>query len=140
MARRFVDEAGAEATQPSKHPSVHAEETASASVRTPDLTAAALLPSDSQQPVSSAGSSTHYGDSSAADADSPTMEPHRVASTPAVRRLAKELGVDINRVPGTGPNGRVVRGVSQTEGVRGADMMACFAAALVRLPAPQCPS
>jgi 2-oxoisovalerate dehydrogenase E2 component (dihydrolipoyl transacylase) len=31
----------------------------------------------------------------------------RVAATPAVRRLAKDLGVDLEAVPGTGPDGRV---------------------------------
>jgi len=32
----------------------------------------------------------------------------RVLATPATRRLARELGVDITRVIGTGPNGRVL--------------------------------
>lgn len=32
---------------------------------------------------------------------------HKALATPAVRRVARELGVDINRVPGTGRGGRV---------------------------------
>jgi len=32
---------------------------------------------------------------------------HPVGATPAVRRLARELGVDVNEVTGTGPQGRI---------------------------------
>jgi len=43
-----------------------------------------------------------------AEAARPTfVSPHALA-TPAVRALAKELGVDINKVKGTGPEGRVL--------------------------------
>ncbi len=43
-----------------------------------------------------------------AEAVRPTfVSPHAMA-TPAVRALAKELGVDINKVKGTGPEGRVL--------------------------------
>src|ERR1700722_15286919 len=34
----------------------------------------------------------------------------RVATSPAIRRRAHEAGVDLRNVPGTGPNGRIVRG------------------------------
>lgn len=34
----------------------------------------------------------------------------RVLATPATRKLARDLGVDIQRVPGTGPVGRVTKG------------------------------
>lgn len=34
----------------------------------------------------------------------------KVLATPATRRLARELGLDILRVPGTGPSGRILRG------------------------------
>jgi 2-oxoisovalerate dehydrogenase E2 component (dihydrolipoyl transacylase) len=37
-------------------------------------------------------------------------EGERVSATPAVRRLAKDLGVDLSSVEGTGPDGRVTRG------------------------------
>ena len=38
----------------------------------------------------------------------PTLvSPHAMA-TPAVRALAKELGIDIDKVKGTGPEGRVL--------------------------------
>jgi pyruvate/2-oxoglutarate dehydrogenase complex dihydrolipoamide acyltransferase (E2) component len=40
-------------------------------------------------------------------ADAPPRE--RVQAAPPVRRLARELGVDIASVPGTGPEGRVLR-------------------------------
>jgi pyruvate dehydrogenase E2 component (dihydrolipoamide acetyltransferase) len=49
-------------------------------------------------------------------AAAPAREPEPVAATatvepagPAVRRLARELGVDLARVRGTGPSGRIVR-------------------------------
>ncbi len=124
-----VEEDGAEPAQPSEQSVEHADPDRSAPPRTPDITAAPPLPIDSQQPVSSASAASEEASSSAAGDDSPTMEPHRVASTPAVRRLAKELSVDINRVPGTGPNGRVVRGVSRTQEVMTATC-ACLGSAL----------
>src|SRR5262249_29478419 len=33
----------------------------------------------------------------------------RVATSPAIRRMAHEAGVDLTKVPGSGPNGRIVR-------------------------------
>ena len=39
----------------------------------------------------------------------PTLSPQRarVAASPAVRRLAQDLGVDLSRVRGSGPDGRI---------------------------------
>jgi pyruvate dehydrogenase E2 component (dihydrolipoamide acetyltransferase) len=37
----------------------------------------------------------------------PVAAPASVAAAPSVRRLARELGVDIARVPGSGPGGRI---------------------------------
>jgi len=37
----------------------------------------------------------------------PAASPDRVLATPATRKLARELGVDISQVTGTGPGGRV---------------------------------
>jgi len=37
----------------------------------------------------------------------PTRPSQRVLATPATRKLARELGVDINLVPGSGPAGRI---------------------------------
>jgi pyruvate/2-oxoglutarate dehydrogenase complex dihydrolipoamide acyltransferase (E2) component len=39
--------------------------------------------------------------------DAVAPEPTRVQATPAVRKLARELGVDLSSVAGTGPGGRV---------------------------------
>ncbi|SNQ59823.1 dihydrolipoamide acetyltransferase family protein [Candidatus Methanoperedens nitratireducens] len=45
--------------------------------------------------------------------EKPKEMPERVLATPSTRRLARELGVDISKVEGTGPGGRVT-----DEGIR----------------------
>jgi pyruvate dehydrogenase E2 component (dihydrolipoamide acetyltransferase) len=76
----------------------------------PKAAAAAPAPSPSAKPSAPAAVA------SAPPAPSPVREPEPVAATatvepagPAVRRLARELGVDLARVRGTGPSGRIVR-------------------------------
>jgi pyruvate dehydrogenase E2 component (dihydrolipoyllysine-residue acetyltransferase) len=44
-----------------------------------------------------------------AAAAAPPAEAGRVRASPAARRLADELGVDLSRVQGTGPDGRILR-------------------------------
>lgn len=39
----------------------------------------------------------------------PTTAPRRLFASPLVRRLAKERGLDLESIVGTGPNGRIVR-------------------------------
>src|SRR5499427_1594035 len=59
-----------------------------------------------------------------------------VAATPSTRRLARELGVDLHGVPGTGPGGRIT-----DDDVRGATGKAAAAApAVSRAPAPSGPA
>jgi len=41
-------------------------------------------------------------------ADAPAARAGRVATSPSVRRRAHEAGVDLTRVPGSGPHGRIV--------------------------------
>jgi len=45
-----------------------------------------------------------------ADEAAPAQPSERVKATPLVRRIAAELGVDLSRLPGTGPGGRVTEG------------------------------
>ncbi len=42
-----------------------------------------------------------------AGAPKPRLLPSHVAAAPSVRRIAREIGVDITQVPGSGPGGRV---------------------------------
>ena len=42
-----------------------------------------------------------------ADANVDSSNPGALRATPAARRVAKELGVDLSRVQGTGPEGRI---------------------------------
>ena len=46
----------------------------------------------------------------AADEAAPTQPSERVKATPLVRRIAGELGIDLSRLAGTGPGGRVTEG------------------------------
>jgi pyruvate dehydrogenase E2 component (dihydrolipoamide acetyltransferase) len=43
-------------------------------------------------------------------AEAPAAEAGRIRASPAARRLAEELGVDLSGVQGTGPDGRILRG------------------------------
>ncbi|HEX2235270.1 MAG TPA: dihydrolipoamide acetyltransferase family protein [Actinomycetota bacterium] len=52
---------------------------------------------------------TEDADPDAPDTAGETTTPARVQATPPVRKLARELGVDIAMVPGTGVGGRVLR-------------------------------
>jgi len=45
----------------------------------------------------------------AAQAQEATLDRKRVMTSPAIRRRAKELGVDLALVPGSGPGGRITR-------------------------------
>ena len=47
------------------------------------------------------------GKPQAAEAETGPVEKKRILSTPSARRLAKELGVDLASVPGTGPDGKI---------------------------------
>jgi pyruvate dehydrogenase E2 component (dihydrolipoamide acetyltransferase) len=66
----------------------------------------------------------------AAAAATPAAESGPVAAAPAVRKLARELGVEIGRVPGSGPHGRVLKedveafAKGQAPAARGADVPA----------------
>ncbi len=88
-------EASAAATAPAASPATPPQPAASAKagvpMATPDATRVA------PQTASAASSSLASG----------TAEGTRVLATPATRRLARELGVDLRGVPATGRNGRV---------------------------------
>jgi pyruvate dehydrogenase E2 component (dihydrolipoamide acetyltransferase) len=55
--------------------------------------------------------------------------------SPLVRRLARERGIDLSTITGTGPNGRVVR--RDIEGADAAPEAPAYTAAAVPAPAPQ---
>ena len=66
-------------------------------------------PSDTDDAAQSDTDDTAPSDDDTSDPDEtpPLVPDGRVFAPPRVRRLARELGVDIGRVTGTGPNGRV---------------------------------
>jgi pyruvate dehydrogenase E2 component (dihydrolipoamide acetyltransferase) len=75
----------------------------------PDTTKPVPPEEEDTRPVMTPGPSQKVVDISRgtrAPVESPAPE-FQVAAAPSVRRMARELGVDISQVPGTGPNGRI---------------------------------
>ncbi|HEY8394302.1 MAG TPA: dihydrolipoamide acetyltransferase family protein, partial [Thermaerobacter sp.] len=68
-------------------------------------TGAASLAGPAAGPAGPAAAAGAAGAGTVSDGSAPAGR--RVLATPATRRLARELGVDIRQVPGTGPGGRV---------------------------------
>lgn len=75
--------------------------------RTAQAAPPVTAPSVAEAPARSQGNGVATGASVDAPADADGGELAR--STPLARRIASEHGVDINRVPGTGPSGRVTK-------------------------------
>ena len=107
----LLDAAGA--TAPAAKPAAAAPQPAAAAApAVPQPAAAAPKPAVEPAPVAAAVAAN----GKSAPAVAPAAEPAPAAATetvepagPAVRRLARELGVDLARVRGSGPAGRIVR-------------------------------
>jgi pyruvate dehydrogenase E2 component (dihydrolipoamide acetyltransferase) len=71
--------------------------------------------------------------------EGPRAGSNRIFSSPLARRLAKEAGIDLNRVQGSGPHGRVIaRDIDAAKSGKG--LRAPGAAAAAPMPAPAMPS
>jgi pyruvate dehydrogenase E2 component (dihydrolipoamide acetyltransferase) len=101
-------------------------------------------PAGSPNPTAGEGTAAGYGYSAAAatadaeaGATSTGDENGRVVASPVARRIAEELGVDLRRVQGTGPGGRIIK-----ENVEefAAQMKAGGATAKAPAPAPAAPA
>jgi len=69
----------------------------------------AVLRQAQDDKVASNGVSGNGHASAPAAAAAPTVTTGPVHASPAIRRFGRELGVDLGRVRGTGPNGRITR-------------------------------
>jgi pyruvate dehydrogenase E2 component (dihydrolipoamide acetyltransferase) len=74
-----------------------------------------------------------------AAAAKPAAAPRPILTTPAVRRLAKELGVDLNDVTGSGPQGRIIEQDVRSFAERGRAPVAAKTA-MTRAPSPPQPT
>ncbi len=70
-----------------------------------------VVPAASARPAAAVGASPAALAASNGAAGVAQLPGHRgrVATSPAIRRRAHEAGVDLSKVPGSGPNGRIVR-------------------------------
>lgn len=94
----------AAASAPRSMPAPQIEKPAPASLHAA-IGASAAAPAHARGPAPAAMPAAH----SAAIAATPATRGGPVPAAPVVRKLAREMGVDINLVPGSGPNGRVLR-------------------------------
>jgi 2-oxoisovalerate dehydrogenase E2 component (dihydrolipoyl transacylase) len=62
------------------------------------------------EPVGAASAATAGSEEIPVAAEAAPTPKKRVMTSPAIRRRAKEAGVDLAQVPGTGPGGRITRG------------------------------
>lgn len=62
-----------------------------------------------KQPEDAAAKAAPAESSSPAPAEDSADENRKVITSPAIRRRAKEAGIDLSQVPGTGANGRILR-------------------------------
>ncbi len=77
-----------------------------------------------------------------AQAEAPAAEParpRRIKATPLARRLAKLKGVDLARIRGSGPGGRIIAADVERAARRGIRLGAAQPAPVLQRPAPQGP-
>jgi pyruvate dehydrogenase E2 component (dihydrolipoamide acetyltransferase) len=97
----------------------------------------AAAPAAAPGPVAAAPGSTARGQEPAAVANGHAADGERVFASPLARRMAKQAGIDLSELKGSGPNGRIVRAdieAAQSGGVAPAPISA--PAAGVAPPAP----
>lgn len=108
--------AGAAASAPSAQPA--AAKPAAPAMTAPKPSAPALgarpampaaAPSRPTAPMQAKAASPTMSAPSAVSSASYMASPGQVLATPATRRLARDLGVDLTQVPATGPHGRVTK-------------------------------
>ncbi|GAB2835006.1 2-oxo acid dehydrogenase subunit E2 [Microbacterium insulae] len=100
-AEEALAEAGAQLPSAASEPA-RQEPSAPPSPPAPTSTAKDIAP-----PASAPAAPSATAPSEPAAASTP--EPRRLFASPLVRRLAKERGLDLETIVGTGPNGRIVR-------------------------------
>jgi pyruvate dehydrogenase E2 component (dihydrolipoamide acetyltransferase) len=91
-------------------------------------------------PAAPAPAATAAPAPAAAAAPAPTMAPKgdRVFATPLAKRIAKDMGVDLKSITGSGPHGRIVK--ADVEGAKGKPAAAPVAAAPAAAPAAATPA
>jgi pyruvate dehydrogenase E2 component (dihydrolipoamide acetyltransferase) len=95
--------AAPKAAQPAKPPPQAAAPAAKAPPQPAAAKQAPPAPAPASEPTPAAV------DAPAAPLPEPTTDGAEIAAGPAVRRFAREVGVDLNRVTGSGPGGRITR-------------------------------
>lgn len=104
----------------------------------PKAEAKAEAPKEAEQPAPAPAAAVAPAPAATASAGpAPAKDGNRVFSSPLARRLAKEAGIDIASVSGSGPHGRVVKGdVEKAVASGGAKPAAAAAPAAAASAAP----
>ncbi len=111
-------EATEAATKPAKPAETPAAETAAPAEPEPEPASASPSPATEQAPAPPPGPASAPEPQPVATAAAPQPTPiipksavpaREIAAGPAIRRFAREVGVDLNRITGTGPGNRITR-------------------------------
>ncbi|WP_313193029.1 pyruvate dehydrogenase complex dihydrolipoamide acetyltransferase [Shinella zoogloeoides] len=105
----------------------------------PKAEAKAETPKEAEKPAAAPAAAAAPAPAATASAGpAPAKDGNRVFSSPLARRLAKEAGIDIASVSGSGPHGRVVKGdVEKAVSSGGAKPAAAAAASAAPAAAPK---
>jgi pyruvate dehydrogenase E2 component (dihydrolipoamide acetyltransferase) len=100
--------------------------------------AAAAAPAPSPAPAATAPASSAPASASKAPAAAPATNGHagRIFASPLARRLAKTAGIEIGRIAGSGPHGRIIARDVEAAKSGGAALRAPAAAPSAAAPAP----
>jgi pyruvate dehydrogenase E2 component (dihydrolipoyllysine-residue acetyltransferase) len=100
--------------------------------------AAAAAPAPSPAPAATAPASSAPASASKAPAAAPATNGHagRIFASPLARRLAKTAGIEIGRIAGSGPHGRIIARDVEAAKSGGAALRAPAAATSAAAPAP----
>ncbi|MGA2617009.1 MAG: dihydrolipoamide acetyltransferase family protein [Thermoguttaceae bacterium] len=102
------------------------------------LTVAAAEPAAAKPQAAARAAAKPQAAAAAAPADEPSVAAESLPAGPAARRLARELGVDLARVPGSGRHGRILpEDVERAAGPAAAGSAAAAAGPAGSAPPPQ---
>ena len=107
--------------------------------RTPILTNGSVAPSSTPDPVDPISTSPPTAAASGAGSVAPAVSEKRVFASPLARRMARDKGLDLSAISGSGPHGRIVKSDVENARVGNQQVVANVPPISPPTPAPKAP-